>query len=76
MGVVSRIIKKQPNFIKKIYYNLIPFNKRYGETYNDTSNFLDEVDLWGYDRTRQYQLDKLKNVLIVLVNQFDNQIHM
>jgi phenylacetate-CoA ligase len=64
MGVVSRIIKKQPNFIKKIYYNLIPFNKRYGETYNDTSNFLDEVDLWGYDRTRQYQLDKLKNVLI------------
>jgi hypothetical protein len=28
MGVVSRIIKKQPNFIKRIYYNLFSHIRR------------------------------------------------
>ena len=64
MGVVNRIIKRQPNFIKRIYYNLIPFNKRYGEVFDNTSKFLDEVNTWGYDNTKEYQFNNLKNVLI------------
>ena len=64
MGVVNRIIKRQPNFIKRIYYNLIPFNKRYGEVFDNTSKFLDEVNTWGYDKTKEYQFNNLKNVLI------------
>jgi phenylacetate-CoA ligase len=64
MGVVNRIIKRQPNFIKRVYYNLIPFNKRYGEVFDNTAKFLDEVDKWGYDRTKEYQFNNLRNILI------------
>ena len=43
MGIVQRIIKKQPNFIKKIYYNIVPFKKRYGSVYGETVNFLNDL---------------------------------
>jgi len=64
MGVVNRIIKKQPFFIKKMYYNTVPFNKRYSKIYDETSKFLNEVNTWSYDRSREYQLNTLRNVLI------------
>lgn len=64
MGIVQRIIKKQPNFIKKIYYNIVPFKKRYGSIYGETVNFLNDVDNWGYDRTKEFQFNELKRVLI------------
>ena len=64
MGIVQRIIKKQPNFIKKIYYNIVPFKKRYGSVYGETVNFLNDVDNWGYDRTKEFQFNELKRVLI------------
>jgi len=64
MGIVQRIIKKQPNFIKRIYYNVIPFNKRYGKIFDETSKFLDLVDGWTYDKTKEYQFNELKRVLI------------
>lgn len=64
MGIVQRIIKKQPNFIKKIYYNIVPFKKRYGSVYGETVDFLNDVDNWTYDRTKEYQFNELKRVLI------------
>jgi len=64
MGIIQRIIKKQPNFIKRLYYNIIPFNKRYGEVFDNTSKFLDEVETWSYGKTKEYQFNSLKNVLI------------
>ena len=64
MGIVQRIIKKQPNFIKKIYYNIVPFKKRYGSVYGKTVDFLNDVDNWTYDRTKEYQFNELKRVLI------------
>lgn len=64
MGVVQRIIKNQPNFIKRIYYNIIPFKKRYGVVYGETLDFLNEVDSWSYDRTKEYQFNELKRVLV------------
>jgi phenylacetate-CoA ligase len=64
MGIVQRIIKKQPNMIKKIYYDLVPFNKRYGKVFDDTSKFLEDVEKWGYSQAKDYQFNELKRVLI------------
>jgi len=64
MGIIQKIIKKQPNFIKRLYYNIIPFNKRYCEVFDNTSKFLDEVETWSYGKTKEYQFNSLKNVLI------------
>lgn len=63
MGVINRIIKKQPSFIKNVYYNLVPFRYRYGKIFSDTSNFLNKVDEWSYDRSVEYQFNELKKVL-------------
>jgi len=63
MGVINRIIKKQPNFIKNIYYDLVPFRYRYGRTFSDTSKFLVDVDKWSYGRSIEYQFTELKKIL-------------
>jgi len=63
MGIINRVIKKQPKFIKKIYYDLVPFKHRYGKTFSDTCDFLNEVDNWSYDRSKEYQFDQLKQIL-------------
>jgi phenylacetate-CoA ligase len=64
MGTINRIIKRQPNFVKRLYYNLIPFSKRYGEIYSETLQFLDDVDKWDYHRTKEYQINELRDLLI------------
>lgn len=63
MGVINRIVKKQPKLIKKIYYNLIPFEHRYGKVFHETSEFLKKVDNWSYDTSLDYQFDNLKKIL-------------
>lgn len=52
MGVINRFIKKQPNFIQKLYYNIVPFKWRYGKVYRETLdelNMLNGVDSAGKD---------------------------
>ena len=63
MGIINRIVKKQPTYIKKLYYNLVPFKQRYGKVYSETCDFLDEVDNWGYERSLDYQFNELKKIL-------------
>jgi hypothetical protein len=63
MGIINRVIKKQPKFIKKIYYDLVPFKYRYGKTFLDTCDFLNEVDKWSYNRSVEHQFDQLKQIL-------------
>lgn len=63
MGIINRIIKKQPNFVKKIYYNTVPFKFRYGKKFRETTDFLEEVEFWGYENTKNYQFDKLREIL-------------
>ncbi len=36
MSSVNKILKKSPSFIKKIYYDLVPFEKRYGKVFQET----------------------------------------
>ena len=63
MGIINRIVKKQPTYIKKLYYDLVPFKQRYGKVYSETCDFLDEVDNWGYERSLDYQFNELKKIL-------------
>ena len=64
MGTVSKIFKKQPFFIKKLYYNLVPFEKRYGEDFIKTYNFIMETKDWSLDKLKNYQFEQLKQILI------------
>ena len=63
MGIINRIIKHQPPIIKKIYYNLIPFKYRYSKLFSKTTDFLNEVNDWSYERTKEYQFNELKLIL-------------
>lgn len=64
MGLINRIIKKQPSFVKKLYYSTVPFRNRYGKLFGETLDFLNDVDSWSYERTKDYQLQELKNLLL------------
>lgn len=63
MGIVKRIVKAQPEFLKKTYYNLIPFKYRYGKIFRNTCNFLSDVDKWTFEQCREYQFNELKKIL-------------
>ena len=64
MGIIKRIIKNQPPIVKKIYYDLIPFKYRYGKLFTETKNFLEQVDEWAYEKTKEYQFNELKKILL------------
>jgi phenylacetate-CoA ligase len=64
MGIIKRIIKNQPPIVKKIYYDLTPFKYRYGKLFTETKNFLEQVDEWSYEKSKEYQLSELKKILI------------
>lgn len=63
MGIINRIVKKQPKIIKKLYYDIVPFKKRYGKLFAETCDFLNEVDEWSYDRSKEYQFNQLRQIL-------------
>lgn len=63
-SVLSKIVKKQPFLIRKIYYQSIPFNKRYGKKYNQTLALLHQARTWNYDQAKQFQLTKLRKLLV------------
>ncbi len=63
MGSVNRLVKKSPNFIKQIYYNLVPFHKRYGSLYKETLDFLMKSGEWDEWTRKEYQLTEMKVLL-------------
>ena len=68
MASSKNYIKNSPAIIKKLYYWLVPFHKRYGSTYSQTLNLLEEASTWSYKKAKQYQLEKLRNILIYSSN--------
>lgn len=63
MGSINKIIKKSPNLLKKVYYDLVPFHKRYGKVYKDTLDFLLKSLYWDIEEKQKYQLEQLNNLL-------------
>jgi phenylacetate-CoA ligase len=62
-STLKYLIEKQPIFLKKIGYKIIPFRYRYGKVYNNFLNFLNKSKKWSFDETKHYQLTQLRNVL-------------
>ena len=63
MGVVNRFIKKSPNFVKRNYYNVIPFRYRYGKVYSNMLDNLLESSQWSVEKLKDYQTNQLKSLL-------------
>lgn len=57
-------IESQPNFLKKVSYRIIPFKYRYGKRFNEFLKFINSCKKWSYDESLNYQLSKLREVLI------------
>lgn len=64
MGVINSIVKKQPLFIKQLYYNLIPFEYRYGADFKKTYDEIIKNLYLSTDVLKQKQFDELKKILI------------
>jgi phenylacetate-CoA ligase len=63
MASSKNYIKNSPTIIKKLYYGLVPFHKRYGEEFNKTYNFITNTLDWSTDNLVEYQLSELKRVV-------------
>ena len=62
-STLKYLIDKQPNFVKKVAYKIIPFKYRYGIEYLEYLNFLKKSKSWSYDQSLNYQLQKLKEMI-------------
>lgn len=56
-------MKKQPNFLKKILYYLIPFQYRYGKKYSEFLKLIKKSKSWSYKESKEFQLNKLRETL-------------
>ena len=63
MGTIQNIVKKSPGIIRRIYYNTVPFAKRYGRVYEDTLSFLNVTSQWNQEDREWYQLTEMKLLL-------------
>lgn len=58
------LIEKQPHFLKKISYKIIPFKFRYGKKYNEMLNLINKSKKWSFDEAKNYQLNKTRELLV------------
>jgi len=62
-STIKFIIDKQPSFVKKIVYKIIPFKYRYGKKYNEFKSLINQSKKWSYDESINYQLIKTKELI-------------
>jgi phenylacetate-CoA ligase len=63
MGSVNKIIKKSPFFIKKLYYNIVPFERRYGKVFHETFENLCKLRDLPIQNLQDYQYIKFMNLI-------------
>lgn len=63
MASFTNLIKNSPSYIQKLYFNIVPFERRYGKIFKNTYNFLLESESWSYEEKRVYQLNELKKLI-------------
>jgi len=63
MASLQTLIKKSPSILQKVYYNIVPFSKRYGRVFNETYNFLLESETWSRKQLEEYQLQEFKKLI-------------
>ena len=69
MATAKRFIKKAPSFIKKAYYNLVPFEDRYGREFSKTYYFLQNSLDYSPQMLKDYQFYTLRKTI---ANAYDN----
>ncbi len=65
--MLKELIKKSPYFIQQPIRNLfgiIPYEKRLGEEFKNTYNFLKKSQCWSKEQHDQYQIEQLKKLLV------------
>lgn len=65
--MLKKLIKKSPYFIQQPIRNLfgiIPYEKRLGQEFENTYNFLKKSQYWSKKQLEQYQVEQLKKLLV------------
>ena len=60
MATAKRFLDKAPNFVKRAYYSLVPFEDRYGKEYKKWNRFLNETLEWTPQQLKDYQFYQLR----------------
>ena len=63
MGSVNKIIKSCPGFLKRAYYNCVPFNRRYGKIFVETFQNLMTARTWNKQQLLDYQYLEFKKLI-------------
>lgn len=63
MASFNNFVKKMPNYLQKFYYDLIPFEKRYGSEFLNTYNFLLNSIEWDTNKLLEYQNNELLRLI-------------
>ena len=63
MGAVSRLARKMPGPLRRLYYASVPFSVRYGSEFRETSKFLSRSQWWGRQELEAHQLEQLGRLL-------------
>jgi phenylacetate-CoA ligase len=63
MASIKNFIKKTPTIIQKMYYQVVPFEYRYGKKYYDMLKLINDSKKWSYDQAKNFQFNKLKEIL-------------
>lgn len=63
MASLSRLLNKTPFIIKRCYYNIVPFHKRYGNAFSETYKFIQNSIEWDRNKLKEFQFEKLKETI-------------
>lgn len=63
-STVGYFIKNRKDPFKNFLYQIIPFKYRYGKKYLEFLNFLNKSKKWSYDQSKDYQLKKIRKLLL------------
>lgn len=63
MGSVSKLIKKSPTGLQKLYYNIVPFSYRYGKDFRKVHNLISKSQWWDIDKLYSYRAEELNRLL-------------
>lgn len=62
-STINYLISKQPKFIQKFFYRIVPFKYRYGKKYSEFLRVIKESKKWTYEQSKEHQFNELKKLL-------------
>jgi phenylacetate-CoA ligase len=62
-SIINNLINRQPKILKRFFYWIIPFKYRYGKKFKTYMELIEDSKSWTYEQAKEYQLEKLREVL-------------